>query len=147
MKHVFPMLALVLAPASALAAEKVVLTNYYVTDTRTYPTGEKTGYWEVTFTGISEATAGPLDTMPIECHGAGYWGAEGPWGDGMCVSGAGDDLIFWLWEAPKGGEANTWEIVGGTGKYAGITGAGTARSETLSPNRRVSYLEGEVSLP
>ena len=77
MKKLLLILAMGLTPTATLASERMAATNYYVTETKTWPTAEGAGYWMVEFTGISQVTKGPLDTAAIECNGAGFWGAEG----------------------------------------------------------------------
>lgn len=145
MKMLLFALALVLAPApGALAGEKVVATNYYVTESKAWPTGEKTGYWMVRFTGVSEMLEGPIDTLAVECNGAGFWDASGATGNGICVHGTGDDTFILRFDARAGGVPNSWKILSGKGKYKGLTGAGTASTKRLPGNRRISNLEGEV---
>lgn len=144
MLKILIVLGITLSPAIGQAAEKFTATNTYVTESKAWPTGEKSGYWMVKFTGVSQVTAGPIDTMAVECHGAGFWGASGLDGNGICVHGVGDDTFILRFDtnSPK----NTWQILTGTGKYLGLTGSGTATTKKLPGNRRISKLDGEVSL-
>ena len=113
-RHLFIM-ALALAPTTVLAGEKLVATNYYVTETQTWPTAEKAGYWMVNFQGVSEVSQGPLDTLAIECNGAGFWSAGGLSGNGICVHGSGDDTFVLRWDVKKGSKVNSWRILSGKG--------------------------------
>ena len=146
MKKFMFILALAMAPSTVFAGEKFAATNYYVTESKTWPTGEKAGYWMVKFAGVSEVSQGPIDTLAVECNGAGYWGAGGVTGNGICVHGTGDDTFVLHWQADKGAKANAWKILSGKGNFKGLTGQGTATSKKLPGNRRISKLEGEVEL-
>jgi len=144
MLKILIILGTTLSPAIGQAAEKFTATNTYVTESRAWPTGEKAGYWMGKFTGVSQVTAGPINTMAVECHGAGFWGASSLEVDGICIHGDGDDTFILRFETNS--PANTWQILTGTGKYLGLTGSGTATTEKLPGNRRISKLEGEVIL-
>ena len=109
----------VLSTSMALAGEKLAAINYYVTETKTWSTDEK----------------------------AGYWGADGVSGNGICIHGSGDDTFALRWNADSGSKVNIWKILSGKGKYKGLTGQGTATTQKLPGNRRVSKLECEVDLP
>jgi len=140
----FIALVLTLAPMAAPAAEKFAATNTYVTESQTWPVDDTSGYWMVAFKGVSQVTEGPVETMAVQCNGAGFWGPDGLDGNGICVHGDGDDTFILRFDSQPGG--NTWEILSGAGKYEGLTGAGTAVTEALPGNRRISRLTGEVSL-
>ncbi len=146
MRKLLITLAICMAPTLAHAGEKFAATNYYVTETKAWPAGEKAGYWMVKFSGVSETTAGPVSTLSVECNGAGFWGRDGVSGTGICVHGTGDDTFILRWQANPGGKANNWTILSGKGKYKGIAGAGTATTKKLPGNRRISKLIGEVEL-
>ncbi len=137
-------LGIALLPLAGASAEEFAATNTYVTETQTWPTGEKDGYWMVKFSGVSQVLAGPVETMAVECNGAGFWSAEGIVGNGICVHGSGEDTFVLRFDNKPG--SNTWEILSGTGRYVTLTGSGTATTEKLPGNRRISLLGGEVSL-
>ena len=143
MKH-FIAILLSIAPMAAQAEENFKATNTYVTETKAWPVDQTTGYWMVAFKGISQVIEGPIDTMGVECHGAGFWGPEGLEGNGICVHGEGDDTFILRFDSQPSG--NTWTILSGTGKYLGVSGAGTAVTEALPGNRRISRLAGKVTL-
>ncbi len=125
------------------AGEKFTATNYYVTDTKTWLTGEKTGYWMAKFSGVSQVLQGPVDTLAVE---SGYWGAGGVSGNGICVHGTDEDTFVLRFEAREGVKANSWRILSGRGKYQGLVGEGTATTNKLPGNRRVSKLTGEMEI-
>ena len=147
MKNLRSILALALLASTASAAsagEKFAATNYYVTETKTWSTGEKTGYWMAKFTGVSQVSQGPVDTLSVECNGAGYWGTGGVSGNGICVHGTGDDTFVLRFDVREGAKDNSWTILSGSGKYQGLVGSGTATTEKLPGNRRISKLIGEL---
>jgi len=146
MKRLALVLVLLLFPLSALAGEPVKGTNFFVADNQGWETGEGTGYWMWHGTGVSNHSAGPFKTGSVECHGAGFWDAEGTWGEGICLHADEDGTRTSVWGRGKGEELGRWEIVSGTGKYAGITGQGSYKSTPLPDDRHMSEFEGEVTL-
>ena len=146
MKFILLILTFVLIPFTALAGEKVKGITFFTEDTQVWETGEGTGYWICHTKGVEHPTEGPLETNPIECHGAGFMDKEGLWGEGICIIGAGDDIHTSHWKLDKGQEVSQWKYVSGTGKYKGIKGEGTAKNIKLPAGRSMSEWEGEVSL-
>lgn len=66
--------------------------------------------------------ASPLDNMAIHCLEESRARVEGYKFDGTCVQSDGDgDRIFLTYEGPESGPV---AILGGTGKYQGLTGDG-----------------------
>ena len=130
----------------AHAAETFTATNYYVTSTEALPIDKKSGHWSLTFDGISEVSAGPVDTMAVTCRGSGFWSAKGVSGQGYCVHGSGDDTFTLRWEAVAGASENRWQVLAGTGKYSTLKGQGIAKTQKLAGNRRITTLQGEVTL-
>ncbi len=145
MKFILLILMFVLIPFTTLAGDKVKGTTFFSWDSQFWETGDGTGYWIRHGKGIEHVTEGPLETNPIECHGAGFWDKEGSWGEGICVIGAGDDTHTSHWKYDKGQEVGQWKYTSGTGKYAGIKGEGTTRFIELPAGRSMSEWEGEVS--
>jgi hypothetical protein len=90
--------------------------------------GDAAGIGAVEFAGITRNTEGKswFDRMTEHCAGQYYWGERDPApGTGTClyVDADGDQvMVDWTITASYDG---TKRIVGGTGKYAGITGQGT----------------------
>jgi len=130
----------------AMAGERVRGTSFFMVDDQGWETGADTGYWIWHGNGIQNSTEGPLGTNPIECHGAGFWDANGSWGEGICRSGSGDDIRTIRWWREKGEKIGYWEDLHGTGKFAGMTGQGTYVSKPLPDGRQMSEWEGEVTM-
>lgn len=146
MKRAMAFLAVMLFPLAALAGEKASGTTFTVDDNQVWRTGEKTGYWIWHGKGIEQEVSGPLvGTRPIECHGAGFWDADGSWGEGICVAGSGDDVRYIDWKRGKGEQVGQWKTISGTGKFAGRIGQGTYNPTKLPDSRTVSEWEGEYT--
>ncbi len=77
MKRLMLFVVLLLFPLIVFAGEKVKGTSFFVTDNQNWKTGEKTGYWAFHGKGVANSVEGPLGTVRIECHGAGFWNANG----------------------------------------------------------------------
>lgn len=76
-------------------------------------------------TGGVRATTGPADALSLECVGSFTYRNKVGKHLGYCVyQTAGGDKIFG--SDSRGPQGYTWEILGGTGKFEGITGSGTA---------------------
>lgn len=90
--------------------------------------GDRAGFGTFEFGGITRNLDGKswFDRMTEHCTGQYYWGGNAsPPSNGSClyVDADGDQvMVNWSTTAPYDG---TKQIVGGTGKYAGITGKGT----------------------
>ncbi len=147
MQRLMLFLVLLLIPLTAIAGEKVSGTDFYVVDEQSWETGDGSGYWMWHGKGVSQIHEGPLETVAVECHGAGFWDNDGSWGEGICVNGAGDDTRMLHWKTEKSQKMmGQWKILSGTGKYAGITGGGTYKDQNLSGGRSLTEWEGEVTL-
>jgi hypothetical protein len=90
--------------------------------------GDQAGFGTFQFGGITRNMDGKtwFDRMTERCMGQYYWGGnDAPPANGSClyVDADGDQMVVnWSATAPYDGMK---QIVGGTGKYAGITGKGT----------------------
>ena len=146
MKRLMLFLVLLLFPLTAIAGEKVSGTAFYVEDGQNWETGDGSGYWMWHGKGVSQIHEGPFETNAVECHGAGFWDKDGDWGEGICVDTAEDGTRTVYWKQDKGQEVGQWKYLSGTGKYAGITGEGTYKSQPLPGGRSVTEWEGEVTL-
>ncbi|MBE0548040.1 MAG: hypothetical protein IH627_10395 [Rubrivivax sp.] len=78
-------------------------------------------------TGVSRSAGGPVETMSLECSGTFEYRSGKAGSQGYCVhqDSAGDRIFGADSLGPQG---YVFEIVGGTGKYAGITGTGVVES-------------------
>jgi hypothetical protein len=137
--------AALLAPASAAAAEYVSATNYYVVRQENFDAGGEV-FWTQDNSGSFTVDEGPIDPGYARCVGSGFDLSGG----GICVYGDADGTFTMKWTIEAFG-FNRWRIVAGTGKYAGIRGEGTTRtrvdSKYLKLPHRVSDWEGEIELP
>lgn len=139
-------LLMMLFSLTAFAGEKVKGTNFFNVNQENWQTGEKDGYWIWHGRGVSHSLEGPLETISVECHGAGFWNAESSWGEGICVHSSGEDTRTSHWKRDKGQELGQWEMLSGTGKFAGLIGQGTYKSTPLSDTSSMSEWKGEVTL-
>lgn len=72
----------------------------------------------------------------MDCAGSNIMNAEGDQldGAGTCEIMDTDGDLWWIWWT--GGGGGDWGFVNGTGKYSGITGGGSWKSETEYPDGR-----------
>lgn len=146
MKRIMSVLVLWVLSFPVIAGEKVNGTNFYVVKEQSFETGETTGYWMWHGKGISTEATGVLETHPVDCHGAGFWDADGSWGEGICVNVVGDDSYIAHWKREKGQKVGQFKYLSGTGKFAGISGGGTYKTAQRFPDSQVTDWEGEIIL-
>jgi len=150
-------LGVVLA-GSALAGEMISGTNTYVTDQRTWKTGEFSGYYMYDSTGTMDTQVGPLPNGQVECHGAGFWTPEEIMGEGICIFGLAPNRWtvgftmdpgnkFDAQRAESYRRVGTWKVVHGTGKFVGMTGTGSFATGPVVDGQKTTQWEGEVELP
>lgn len=121
-------------PASGTA--KFQISEVQWAPTRDIALGDAAGLAAFEFLGITRNTESKswFDRMTEHCSGQAFWGEHNPApGTGTCLLTDldGDQVLMnFTLTAAYGG---TKEIVGGTGKYAGITGQGTFGGAPLRP--------------
>jgi len=149
MKSLAAAFYLILLTLPASAGELVSGVNTYMSDARTWKTGEFAGYYIYDSKGTTVWKKGPL-------HGAGFWTPKEIMGDGICIFGAAPDR--WtvaheltpganLWNAQDKNpfhRRGVWRVVQGTGRFVGMTGTGTFVSNELADGRKTTLFEGEV---
>jgi len=139
----------IIVPASALAGERVSATNHYVVRQERINAGDEV-FWTEDNVGSFTVNEGPIEPGFARCVGSGFGGGGGVQGGGVCVYGDGADTFTMKWKV-EGLGFNSWRIVAGTGKYAGMSGQGTTRtrvdSKFVQLPQRVSDWEGEIELP
>ena len=139
----------IMVPTGLAAGERVSATNFYVVKQEQFNAGTEV-FWAEDNIGSFTVSEGPIDPRFARCVGSGFGGPGGVQGDGICVYGEGDDTFTMKWKIESFGH-NTWQIVHGTGKYAGMSGQGTTKtrveSKFLKLSHRVSDWEGEIELP
>jgi len=139
-------LLLTIIPQTALAAEKMKGTDFFVVEENNWDTGDNAGYWIWHGKGVSQPHVGPFESEVIDCHGAGFFDKDDSWGEGICIHGEGADTRTSSWRREKGQKIGQWKILSGTGKYRGTTGHGTYKPKPLAGDYHVSEMEGEVTL-
>lgn len=88
--------------------------------------GHVQGHGSAIGTSFNDNGRGPLHVGPAECVYTFYARGDTVENKGYCAFGDGDgDRIFTEWTGT--GSSGTNVIVGGTGKYTGITGSGPWR--------------------
>ncbi len=142
-------LPFLVAPQVLSAAEPVSATNFYVVGQEQIPAGEDV-FWKEDNAGTFTVHDGPIDPGFVRCVGSGFGGPGGVTGGGICIYGEDQDTFTMRWKV-EGFGVNSWRIVAATGKYAGMTGAGTTKTRMKSKfvivPHRVSDWEGEIELP
>lgn len=127
--------SLALTAAGALAADFPKSGSSKATGYWTQPTTNELEGWEADWQpnlnigmGIirSETASGPFDKSFLHCIGQDSLVAGQYWSNGSCTeTDPAGDKIFVTYNT------DTFTFVGGTGKYKGITGGGTVKSETV----------------
>lgn len=143
------LLFVLLLPSGLLAGEKITGTNSYILNQNTWAAGSFV-FWNQDNQGTFEVSSGPIDEGPVRCIGSGFSDINGTRGEGICIYGYGADTFTWAWQAHHEGP-NTWQVIGSTGKYIGMTGEGTAHTVVDSIYRalphRVTSWEGIIDIP
>jgi hypothetical protein len=142
-------LFILLLPSGLLAGEQIAGKNSYILNQNTWAAGSSV-FWNQDNQGTFEVSSGPIDDGPVRCIGSGFSDINGSRGEGICIYGYGADTFTWAWQAHQEGP-NTWQVIGSTGKYIGMTGEGTATTIVDSIYRsiphRVTSWEGVIDLP
>jgi len=148
----FGTMAVALTAGVAAAGEHPIeINNHYFQNEDKYPTRD--GYY---FTqdneGRFEAIQGPFENGPARCIGSGFvHEGRNPEIGGICIFGEGEDTFTMSWKVNYPKMRNDWQIVGGTGRYEGMTGEGVATTDIevvyhAMPLRQ-THIIGTVDLP
>lgn len=77
---------------------------------------------------LADDTESPFHLVAQDCSGTNLVGADGvlQHSSGYCSGRDQDDDMYWLsyWNTPDAGK---WTLIGGTGKFEGVTGGGTSQ--------------------
>lgn len=86
---------------------------------------------------LSEDSEVPFHLAPQDCSGTYILDKdqEITGGNGYCDSVDSDGDVWWMWWKLDG-EKGSWGVLGGTGKYDGMTGGGTTEILSQSPDGR-----------
>jgi len=86
---------------------------------------------------MTDDSSNPFHLMAQDCAGTNLVAADGSLerGSGYCAARDADGDMYWIWywNSPSGSE---WGIMGGTGKFEGITGGGTSEAVAADPDGR-----------
>ena len=97
---------------------------------------------------VTDDTKVPFYLSTQDCSGTYLLDANGQvdTGYGYCDVVDGDNDIWWLsWETK--GDDGTWQVLGGTGKYEGMTGKGTSKVLSQTADGRFALRwEGTANL-
>ena len=120
--------------APALAQEQFSGTHTYRFDQETWSPVPDAGWRTVTMVGDYVPISGPIPAGRIECRGTNYWNGSVRDADGVCVFGEGRDVWMLRYRMTRNDVASQtaesfrrigeWTVVGGTGRYSGMTGEG-----------------------
>jgi hypothetical protein len=88
---------------------------------------------------LADDPTNPLHLSAQDCGGSVVVAADGTAvnGGGYCEATDKDGDVWWLSWADYDGNGNTWTILGGTGKYEGISGGGTITAMMQSADGRL----------
>jgi hypothetical protein len=101
---------------------------------------------------ITDDPSNPLHMTAIDCTGMFEEFSDGAYkGNGYCTNTdrEGDKIIF-SWSASSDMEENRYEVAGGTGKFEGAKGEGTATIIEVSPGpqgRQIARWKGWAEYP
>jgi len=141
-----------MSAGTAVAGEALEINNTYPINEQTFRLSDRL-FFTMDDKGSSEVVKGPFQNGPTHCLGSGFIFPGGRMDiSGICIFGEGADTFTMAWKTGgQTGAANTWKIVAGTGKYAGMTGEGMSTSGTVKDFRalplRETHFSGTVDLP
>ena len=150
-------ITVVALPASA--GELFSGTHTYRPDTEMWNPVPAAGWWTSTMVGEYEPMSGPIPAGRIECRGGGFWNKSVREANGVCVFGEEPDVWMLRYHATETDRASRtnagympvgeWTVVGGTGRYSGMTGSGTylAEGAVADGEKYRTRWEGEVTIP
>ena len=94
---------------------------------------------------LTDATS-PINLSSVDCSGAYVLDPQGnlTFESGSCDMIDRDGDTWSLWYSNRGKD-RTWTVIGGTGKYARLTGGGTdVQHDTIVDGRVVLTIEGDL---
>ena len=148
MSRLLAIILLLLSGSLALAQDRVSGENSYALREVKWTLNDGV-YWQQENFGTYTVGEGPIAPGFVECIGAGFGGASGVRGEGICIFRNDEGSFTWTWQAIPG-QMNNWQVAAGTGRYEGMTGSGTAKSkihsEFTAMAHRVTSWEGQIKL-
>lgn len=120
---------------SAVAGERFTGVHTYTGTGKPWYPVPGAGYSTLTMIGTYVAETGPIPESRVECRGNNFWTTEISEAEGICVFGDLPDrwmLRYRMTENRPAEQRNErfkrrgeWTVVGGVGRYEGMTGFGT----------------------
>ena len=112
------------------------------------------GYLTAKMVGTFTPDRGPIPKSRVECRGTSFWTDKTSEAEGVCVFGKLPDrwmLRYRMTAPPLRGQriaqfsrSGEWTIIGGVGRYKGITGKGTYMAKS---GVRKTHWAGEITIP
>lgn len=144
----------------AVAGELFSGSHTYRGTTQPWMPAPGAGYAAFESVGTYTPDAGPIPKSRVECRGASFWTSDISEASGVCVFGELPDRWMLRYRMTdrelreqrreRFGRRGEWTIVGGVGRYAGITGSGTylAKSGVAEEGGLYKTMwQGEVTIP
>ena len=139
--------------ATAAVAEEHAVSGtvtYIITPLSTAPAANGGKFVQSHLKGVilSNDSSSALHLGAQDCSGTNLYDAKNMLveGAGSCSAVDADGDIWWIWYHNTSSERR-WTIIGGTGKYAGMTGSGTTTVLGASPDGRLAITwEGTSSI-
>jgi len=152
------LIAVIAAPA--IAGERFSGSHTYRADSETWSPVPAAGWRTVTMVGEYTPISGRIPSGKIECRGTNFWNRSIREADGVCVFGELPDNWMLRYRMPQMNlgaptmepyqRTGNWTVVGGNGRYNGITGSGTYRAKAnpdAEGGKWRTMWEGEITIP
>jgi hypothetical protein len=158
MKSALVALMIAAAASPAPAGELFSGSHTYTGTDQTWMPVPGGGYTTLIMVGTYAPMSGPIPESRIECRGANFWTTEISEASGVCVFGEQPDRWMLRYRmtnnepsvqrSERFNRRGEWTVVGGIGRYEGMTGFGTylAKSGSVDGAYRTMW-EGEVTIP
>jgi len=159
MKPILVAALIAISAAPVCAGELFSGTLTYRPDSETWTPVPAAGWRTVKMVGEYVPTTGPIPAGQIECRGTNYWNQSTSEADGVCVFGELPDSWMLRYRMTQTNRASQsaeqfrrigeWIVVGGNGRYSGMTGSGTYMAEgaVAEGGKWRTQWEGEVTIP
>jgi hypothetical protein len=153
--------ALVVGMASSASAGELFSGSHTYTGTaQTWMPAPGMGYAVLKMVGTFTPTSGPIPKSKVECRGANFWSSKRSEAEGVCVFGVRPNqwMLRYRMTAPglrdKSAERfsrrGKWTVIGGVGRFKGMTGNGTYLAKSGVAGKGGVYKTmwaGEVTIP
>ena len=151
------LIATTATPASS--GELLSGTHPYRPDYEMWTPVPATTWVTVTMVGEYEPMSGSIPKGRVECRGANFRNKSNREAGGVCVFGEAPDVWMLRYRQINTNRASRsnegykpigeWTVVGGTGRYSGMTGSGTYLAEGIvtEDQKQRTRWEGEITIP